>query len=82
MAVPIEREVKLLAPEEFELPDMNGVVAGVSCGSARRLELDAVYFDSAIDALHVSLSLHGTRLRESPGLGWGDCVGVRICHSL
>jgi inorganic triphosphatase YgiF len=65
MAVPIEHEVKLLAPEEFELPDMNGVVAGVSSG----LESDAVYFDSP----DLALARAGVTLRHrsgEPGPSW------------
>jgi CHAD domain-containing protein len=51
MSAVVEREVKLLAPEGFELPAMGGAVAGLSDGTPVHLELDAVYFDSADLAL-------------------------------
>ncbi len=69
VSVSIEREVKLLAPDEFELPDMSGLVSGVSGGPPVLLELDAVYFDSA----DLALARAGVTLRHrtgEPGPAW------------
>ena len=69
MAVPTERDGQLLASDEFELPDMNGMVAGVSCGPARQRQLDAVYFDSP----DLALARAGVTLRHrsgEPGPSW------------
>lgn len=46
MADQVEREAKLEAGPEFTIPDLGGVVGGVSVGPADAKELDAVYYDT------------------------------------
>ncbi len=43
----VEREVKLAAGPNFELPDLAGVLAGCEIGAPVLSELEAVYFDTA-----------------------------------
>jgi CHAD domain-containing protein len=42
----VEHEIKLIAPVDFQLPDPDGIVAGLSAGPFSHLELDATYFDT------------------------------------
>src|SRR3954452_22367757 len=66
----IERELKLGAWPEFELPDLSGVLDGVVPGTCTERELDAVYYDTG--DLH--LLRRGATLRfrrgEPPGDVW------------
>ena len=41
-----EREMKLLADPDVGLPDLNGVVDGVTVGPTEQLDLVAVYYDT------------------------------------
>ena len=47
LSASLERELKLCAPGDFELPAMAGALPGLSDGPPVRLELDATYFDTA-----------------------------------
>jgi hypothetical protein len=42
-----EREAKLIAPAQVRLPDLDGVVTGVSVAAPAERRLDAVYYDTA-----------------------------------
>ena len=44
MPASVEREVKLLAPDGFRLPAMDGAVPGLLDRPVTHAELDAVYF--------------------------------------
>jgi inorganic triphosphatase YgiF len=69
MSVSVEREIKLLAPESFELPPMGGVVPGLAEGVPVRIELDATYYDTE----DLSLARAGVTLRHrtgEPGPPW------------
>ena len=59
----IERELKLLADPGVGLPDLDGVVDGVTVGSTERLDLVAVYYDTPDFALLRS----GITLRSRTG---------------
>ncbi|HET6877336.1 MAG TPA: CYTH and CHAD domain-containing protein [Jatrophihabitans sp.] len=62
MPVPVEREVKLAAPESFALPAMRGI-GGLHDGPVEHLDLDAVYFDTA----DLALARAGVTLRHRTG---------------
>lgn len=65
----VEREVKLAAPESFALPSMADVGAGLRDGPTQRLDLDAMYFDTA----DLALARSGVTLRHrtgEPGPSW------------
>jgi len=69
MSASVERELKLLAPEQFELPPMDDVLPGVACGQPRRFELDATYYDTK----DLALARSGVTLRyrtEQSGSPW------------
>lgn len=61
----IERELKFVASEEFELPDLASVVAGSRLVELVGLELDAVYYDT--DDLR--LARRNVTLRRRTGEG-------------
>lgn len=67
--MPVEREVKLSAPEDFSLPSMAGLATGVRDGPDERLDLNAVYFDTP----DLALARAGVTLRHrtgEPGPPW------------
>jgi inorganic triphosphatase YgiF len=63
----LEREAKLTAPSGFELPDLDGMLAGTAAAPTRE-QLDAVYY---YDTAELQLARFGVTLRhrtgESPG---------------
>lgn len=80
MSVPIEREMKLAAPEDFQLPSMEGVIPGLSAGSPTYLDLDATYFDTP----DLALARAGATLRYrrgEPGPPWTLKLPERIDRS-
>ena len=62
----LEREVKLGAGPAFHLPDLNGVVDGVSVTPPEAVRLETVYFDTA----DLRLARWGVSLRHRAGEGW------------
>jgi CHAD domain-containing protein len=67
-AVTIEREVKLAAWTGFTLPDLDGVVEGVTASPVEPRTLDAVYYDTP----DLRLARWGVtvRWRSGDGTGW------------
>jgi CHAD domain-containing protein len=68
-AVTIEREVKLLAPPDFSLPDLTDVLPGVTAAALTERHLDAIYYDTA----DLRLARAGITLRHrrgEPGPAW------------
>jgi inorganic triphosphatase YgiF len=63
--VAVEREVKLAVPEEFVLPDLDGVAGGVRTTDRGTHVLDATYWDT--DALALLHSECGLRHRTRDG---------------
>ncbi len=61
----IEREAKLEADPALELPDLDGVVAGVSAVWMTARHLDATYYDSR----DLRLLTHGVTVRRRTGEG-------------
>ncbi|MBU6328913.1 MAG: CYTH and CHAD domain-containing protein [Acidobacteria bacterium] len=61
----IEREVKLGGRPGFAMPDLDGVVAGLSIRQLPTLDLDATYYDTA----DLRLSREGVSLRRRTGDG-------------
>ncbi|MCA1692845.1 MAG: CYTH domain-containing protein, partial [Actinobacteria bacterium] len=61
----IEREVKLSAGADFELPDLHGLADGVIPVPLETRDLDAVYFDTA----DFRLARWGVSLRFRSGDG-------------
>ncbi|GAC1470567.1 MAG: CYTH and CHAD domain-containing protein [Candidatus Dormibacteraceae bacterium] len=62
----LEREVKLGAGPAFHLPDLTGVVEGVSVGAPEAVRLETVYYDTA----DLRLARWGVSLRYRRGEGW------------
>lgn len=62
----LEREVKLGAGPAFHLPDLNGVVDGVTVTAPEAVRLETVYFDTA----DLRLARWGVSLRHRRGEGW------------
>ncbi len=65
----LEQEVKLAAPDDFELPDLDTVAPGIVPGPPVTLDLDAVYFDTD----DLVLARTGVTLRHrtgEPGPPW------------
>ena len=62
----LEREVKLGAGPAFHLPDLNGVVDGVTVTPPEVARLDTVYFDTS----DLRLARWGLSLRHRAGEGW------------
>ncbi|HZC54152.1 MAG TPA: CYTH and CHAD domain-containing protein [Mycobacterium sp.] len=63
MSASPEREIKLVAPDEFELPAMGNAVPGLVEGAPVRVELDAIYFDTK----DLALARAGVTLRYRVG---------------
>ena len=61
-----EREVKMIVPESFELPDLHDVVAGASVGDVEEREISDVYYDT----VDLRLARWGCTLRHRVGEGW------------
>jgi CHAD domain-containing protein len=61
-----EREVKLPAPEQLRLPNLDGVLPGVVTADRGRRRLQAVYYD----APDLRLARWGSQLRFRGGEGW------------
>ncbi len=68
MAAKNEREVKLGAWGGFQLPDLSGVLEGITCGPPTARTLTASYYDTA----DLRLSRWGitVRHRDGDGAGW------------
>jgi CHAD domain-containing protein len=62
----VEREVKLGAGPAFHLPDLAGVVEGVSPGDSETVRLETVYYDTP----DLRLARWGVSLRRRAGEGW------------
>src|SRR5450759_3326414 len=62
----LEREVKLGAGPSFHLPDLNGVVDGVTITAPEAVRLETVYYDTA----DLRLARWGVSLRHRAGEGW------------
>jgi CHAD domain-containing protein len=62
----LEREVKLGAGPAFHLPDLNGVVDGVTVTPPEAARLETVYYDTA----DLRLARWGVSLRHRAGEGW------------
>jgi len=61
-----EREVKLIVPDSFELPDMHDAVAAASFGEVEERVIDDTYYDT----LDLRLARWGCMLRHRSGDGW------------
>ena len=62
----LEREVKLGAGPAFHLPELGGVVEGVTVGPPEAVRMDTVYYDTA----DLRLARWGVSLRHRAGEGW------------
>ena len=62
----LEREVKLGAGPAFHLPDLNGVVDGITVTTQDVVHLETVYYDTA----DLRLARWGVSLRHRAGEGW------------
>jgi len=62
----LEREVKLGAGPAFHLPDLTGVIDGVTVTAPEAVRLETVYFDTA----DLRLARWGVSLRHRAGEGW------------
>src|ERR1700694_283870 len=62
----LEREVKLGAGPAFHLPDLAGVIEGVTVAPAETVRMETVYFDTA----DLRLARWGVSLRHRAGEGW------------
>src|SRR6266851_4515176 len=62
----LEREVKLGAGPAFHLPDLNGVVDGVTVTPPEVVRLETVYYDTS----DLRLARWGVSLRHRAGGGW------------
>ena len=62
----LEREVKLGAGPAFHLPDLSGVVDGVTVTPPDAVRLETVYYDTA----DLRLARWGVSLRHRAGEGW------------
>jgi CHAD domain-containing protein len=62
----LEREVKLGAGPAFHLPDLNGVVEGVSVTAPEAVRMETVYYDTP----DLRLARWGVSLRHRAGEGW------------
>jgi len=62
----LEREVKLGAGPAFHLPDLNGVVDGVTITPPEAVRLETVYYDTS----DLRLARWGVSLRHRRGEGW------------
>lgn len=61
-----ERELKMIVPDSFELPDLHDAVPGASAGDVEEREISDVYYDTA----DVRLARWGCTLRRRVGEGW------------
>jgi CHAD domain-containing protein len=61
-----EREVKIVVPDSFELPDLHNAVAGASLGDVEERVIDDTYHDTA----DLRLARWGCTLRHRDGDGW------------
>jgi inorganic triphosphatase YgiF len=59
----VEREAKLVAPADFKLPTLDGLVNGIVAAPVVRRQLDATYYDSA----GFLLARSGVTLRHRTG---------------
>ncbi len=62
----LEREVKLGAGPSFHLPDLSGVLDGVTVTAPEAVRLETIYFDTA----DLRLARWGVSLRHRAGEGW------------
>jgi len=62
----LEREVKLGAGPAFHLPDLSGVIDGVTVTAPEAVRLETVYYDTA----DLRLARWGVSLRHRAGEGW------------
>jgi CHAD domain-containing protein len=62
----LERELKLVVPPTFRMPEMDGIVPGVRAAPQEPRFLEATYFDTA----DLRLARWGASLRHRGGQGW------------
>jgi CHAD domain-containing protein len=62
----LEREIKLGAGPAFHLPDLGGVLDGVTVTAPEAMRLETIYFDTA----DLRLARWGVSLRHRAGEGW------------
>src|SRR5713226_2929737 len=62
----LEREVKLGAGPAFHLPDLNGIIDGLTVTPPEAVRLEPVYYDTA----DLRLARWGVSLRYRAGEGW------------
>jgi CHAD domain-containing protein len=62
----LEREVKLGAGPAFHLPDLSGVIDGVTVSPPEAVRLETVYYDTS----DLRLARWGVSLRHRAGEGW------------
>ena len=61
-----EREVKMMVPDSFELPDLHDAIAGASLGDVEERVIDDTYHDTP----DLRLARWGCTLRHRTGDGW------------
>jgi len=61
-----EREVKMIVPDSFELPDLHDAVAGAMLGEVEERVIDDTYYDTP----DLRLARWGCTLRHRSGDGW------------
>ena len=61
-----EREVKMLVPGSFELPDLEGAIAGATLGDVEEPLIEDTYYDTP----DLRLARWGCTLRHRSGEGW------------
>ena len=61
-----EREVKMIVPHSFELPDLDDAVSGASGGDVEQREINDVYYDT----VDLRLARWGCTMRRRVGDGW------------
>jgi len=61
-----EREVKMLVPGSFELPDLDGIIVGATLGEVEEPLIEDSYFDTP----DLRLARWGCTLRHRSGEGW------------
>ena len=61
-----EREVKMLVPGSFELPDLDGAIEGATLGEIEEPLIEDTYYDTP----DLRLARWGCTLRHRGGKGW------------
>src|SRR5260370_20713601 len=74
----LEREVKLGAGPAFHLPDLNGVLDGVTVTPPEAARLETVYYDTP----DLRLARWSVSLRYRAGEGWTLKLSPAVQHGL